>query len=72
MITRAPKKKSATKFIGQAESEPAGRRRLVPVTVNFDIEFLERVDRVAKQMGLNRSAWLINAAAEKLHHLNVR
>jgi hypothetical protein len=41
----------------------------VPVIINFDRALLERLDRRAKNMGLNRTAFVVNAAAEKLLQL---
>jgi hypothetical protein len=71
-ITRNPKKHvDVDTFIRNAgKTNGAGaRRKLVPVWVNLDQELLDRVNDMAKVMGLNRSAFIVNAVAEKLRQL---
>jgi hypothetical protein len=72
-IARNPKKHvdvDAARFIRKAKTDGAGaRRKLVPVWVNLDQELLDRVNDMAKAMGLNRSAFIVNAVAEKLRQL---
>jgi post-segregation antitoxin (ccd killing protein) len=71
-IARNPKKDvDAARFIrGARKTDGAGaRRKLVPVWVNLDQELLDRVNEMAKAMGLNRSAFIVNAVAEKLRQL---
>jgi hypothetical protein len=74
MLTRkkVSKEVKANRYIA-AGSPPAvdakAPRDLVPVIINFDRNLLERLDRRAKSMGLNRTAFVVNAAAEKLLQL---
>jgi hypothetical protein len=71
-IARNPKKDvQAARFIrGARKTDGAGaKRNLVPVWLNFDQQLLERVHDMAKTMGLNRSAFIVNAVAEKLRQL---
>jgi hypothetical protein len=75
-IARNPKKDvdparfKAARFIRNAETAGAGaKRKLVPVWVNLDRELLDRVNGMAFAMGLNRSAFIVNAIAEKLRQL---
>jgi hypothetical protein len=71
-IARNPKKDvDAARFIRNADkTNGAGAKRtLVPIWVKFDQELLDRVNGMAKAMGLNRSAFIVNAVAERLRHL---
>ena len=69
MILRNPKNSEAkaSRFIGKATTEK--KRELVQVWVNVDAQLLSRADAMARSMGLTRSAFIINALAEKLHQL---
>lgn len=62
---RALKEKKVEKFIN-AKNGIIPARDLVPVVINFDRDLLERVTAGARRMGLNRSAFIVSAAAEKL------
>jgi hypothetical protein len=42
------------------------------VLMGFDRGLLERVDRMAQSMGLSRTAFVVNAVAEKLMQLEAR
>jgi hypothetical protein len=69
MIAKNPrpsaKDKKTDKFIrGSKASAPA--RKLVPVLINFNRELLDRITEAARESGLNRSAFIVSAAAEKL------
>jgi transposase-like protein len=66
--TPAASKKQAKKFI-RGKSGPAAARELVGVLINFDRELLDRITQAAREMGLNRSAFIVSAAAEKLRPL---
>ncbi|HEY2351963.1 MAG TPA: hypothetical protein VGH83_05600 [Candidatus Acidoferrum sp.] len=76
-IAKKPAKKSAketkaAKFItdaGKNGRASQDRLDLVPVLVNFDRGLLTRVDAMAKEMGLNRTAFVVSASAEKLRAL---
>lgn len=70
-IARSPKKDAAaSRFIRNAKDTAAGaRRKLVPVWVNVDQDLLDRLNDMAKAMGLNRSAFIVNAIAERLRQL---
>jgi hypothetical protein len=73
MIVQKPKKETqAASFIARAGSTSArnGRaRNNVRVITGFDAEFLARLDRAARSMGLNRSAFIVSAVAERLREL---
>jgi hypothetical protein len=66
-IARKPKitASKTTKFLRGNGSAPPKLDRL-PIMINFDRNFLDRIDRVAQEMGLNRTAFITNAVAEKL------
>jgi hypothetical protein len=57
----------ADKFIHAGNGKAP--RDLVPVIISFDRDLLARLDRRAKSMGLNRTSFVVNAAAEKLLQL---
>lgn len=73
MLTRkkVSKEVKANRYIAAGSPPPDVKapRDLVPVIINFDRALLERLDRRAKNMGLNRTAFVVNAAAEKLLQL---
>lgn len=71
MIGRNPKSKDvkASRFIGKATTE---KRELVQVWLNVDAQLLGRADAMARSMGLTRSAFIINAIAERLHNLEAK
>jgi hypothetical protein len=59
----------ANKFIAMGTAPPANgtaKRELRDVIIGFDRSLLERIDEKARQMGLNRTAFVVNAVAEKL------
>jgi uncharacterized protein (DUF1778 family) len=45
------------------------RRRLVRIITRFEVDLLERLDTAAADMGLNRTAFIVNACAERLLQL---
>lgn len=47
-------------------------RRLLQISVKFDREFLDRVDRQAYNLGINRTAFITTAVGEKLVALEKR
>jgi hypothetical protein len=70
---KVSKEVKANRYIAAGSPPPAdvkAPRDLVPVIINFDRALLERLDRRAKNMGLNRTAFVVNAAAEKLLQLD--
>jgi hypothetical protein len=72
-IARKPtpinKESKAKKFIqGPADD---GKLELQPVLINFDKALLARIDSTARSMGLNRTAFVVSAVAEKLRALGV-
>ena len=73
-IARTPKpSKTATKtakFIRGNGATPPKLDRL-PVMINLDRSFLDRIDTMAQEMGLNRTAFITNALAEKLRALEM-
>jgi hypothetical protein len=60
--------KKAEKFIRGKNGTPPPRE-LKAVPVNFDVGLLERIDLAARDLGLNRSAFIVSAAGEKLRSL---
>lgn len=70
-IARNPKKDAeASRFIRGASKDGAGaRRKLITIWLNVDEDLLNRVNDMAKSMGLNRTAFITNAVAEKLRQL---
>lgn len=74
MIARKPKRKEG-KAIGfirgaSAPNKPAKRRK-VRVITGVDEGLLERVDAAAAAQGLNRSAFVMTAIAERLRQLEM-
>jgi hypothetical protein len=76
MIARkpTPKETQAQRFI-QSTGNGNGttpKRDMREVLMGFDRGLLERVDRMAQSMGLSRTAFVVNAVAEKLMQLEAR
>lgn len=71
MIAKKTKSKDAqaAEFIGGAGKNGQAKLELRAITVNVDRELLERIDSMARLMGLNRSSFIISATAEKLRQL---
>lgn len=70
MIARKPKKENqAATFIARGAGNGRGRRAAVRIITRFDAAFLERIDKAAEAMGLNRSAFIVSAVAERLRQL---
>jgi hypothetical protein len=74
MIAPKPKKETqVASFIARARAGTSARngraRNNVRVITGFDAEFLARLDRAARKMGLNRSAFIVSAVAERLREL---
>jgi hypothetical protein len=73
MIARKPKTSAAkaATFINAKAPNGSAAVKLdrKPVLVNIDGALLERIDAMAREMGLNRSAFIINSVAEKLRAL---
>lgn len=69
MLAKKPAKTEtrAQRFIQANGTTP--KRDLRTVIIGFDRGLLERIDRIAQNMGLNRTAFVVNAVAEKLMQL---
>lgn len=69
-IAKKPTKESAENkarnFIEPRPAAGALKRDLRDVLIGFDASLLERIDRMAQSMGLSRTAFVVNAVAEKL------
>jgi hypothetical protein len=65
-ITKETKTK---RFIQGPAAASDGKLELQPVLINFDKALLGRIDSTARSMGLNRTAFIVSAAAEKLRSL---
>lgn len=74
-ITKKPVAKKASaetkaqRFIESPAAVTTPKRDLRDVIIGFDRQLLERIDRRAQDMGLSRTAFVVNAVAEKLMHL---
>lgn len=75
MITKKASKGSTenkAQNIQPPAAAAAPKRDLRDVIIGFDRPLLERIDRVALSMGLSRTAFVVNATAEKLLQLEGR
>jgi hypothetical protein len=63
-----PETLTSRKFI-QRDPESPARLDMVPVMLNLDRTLLERINDMARQMGLNRSAFIVYSVSEKLRSL---
>lgn len=66
MITKKPTKKTEASFLHGAGSAAGGAPKFKRVIVNFDPDLLARIDRAAKNKGLNRSAYIISTLGDHL------
>lgn len=71
MIAKKPKSQKdlkADKFMRAGAASPAanGTREFKPVLINFERNLLQRIDVLALKMGMNRSAFIVNAVAERV------
>lgn len=68
------KEAKAQKFIrsNSTSNGSTPKRDLKDVIIGFDRPLLERIDRTAQSMGLSRTAFVVNAVAEKLLVLEAR
>jgi hypothetical protein len=72
MIAKKPKSQKdlkADKFMQAGAATPAaanGTREFKPVLINFERNLLQRIDALALKMGMNRSAFIVNAVAERV------
>jgi len=69
--TAASKEAKAQRFISPSNGTTP-KRDLKDVIIGFDRSLLERLDRTAQSMGLSRTAFVVNAVAEKLMTLEGR
>jgi hypothetical protein len=74
MISKKPKKPAPgaaeTKFVRNGSAGKA--RTLRPVLISFDQDLLMRLDLKAAEMGLSRTAFVVNSVAERLMALGAR
>lgn len=62
----------AAAFIAQAGTppkEPEGEGNRKPTMIRIPPDLLKRVDEGAKRLGISRSAFLVQSAAEKLERM---
>jgi hypothetical protein len=70
--TNAAKERQAAAFIARAgksvedEAEQANRK---PTMIRIPPDLLQRIDRGAKRLGISRSAFIVQSAAEKLERM---
>jgi hypothetical protein len=71
MIAKKPTSSKEGKFIAGAAANgaPRGQFNFQRIVTNFDQELLNRVDNLARGMGLNRSAFIIMAVSEKVRQM---
>jgi Ribbon-helix-helix protein, copG family len=68
--TAAIKERQAEAFISRAgKPEEAGHENKKPTMIRIPPELLTRIDRGAKRLGISRSAFIVQSAAEKLERM---
>jgi hypothetical protein len=66
--TSAIKEKRAEAFISKAGKEPEqGNKK--PTMIRIPPDLLTRIDRGAKRLGISRSAFIVQSAAEKIERM---
>ena len=63
--------REAEAFISGARQHPGNENdpNKKQITVRFDPDILERVDRAAKRLGISRAAFIVSSAAERLERM---
>jgi hypothetical protein len=68
--TSDAKDRQAEAFIsGAGKPERSAQENRKPMTLRFPPELIERIDRAAKRLGINRTAFIVQSAAEKLERM---
>ena len=64
---KAATEREAEAFISGAAKERDANKK--PTMIRIDPDLLERIDRSAKRLGISRSAFIVQSAAEKIERM---
>jgi hypothetical protein len=67
--TNAITEQRAAAFISGAGKHPTGPANKKPTMIRIPPDLLTRIDRGAKRLGISRSAFIVQSAAEKLERM---
>lgn len=66
----AVKERKAKAFISKSGRLPDEQANKKPTMIRIDPGLLVRIDKGARRLGISRSAFIVQSAAEKLEHMD--
>jgi Ribbon-helix-helix protein, copG family len=63
------KEAKAEQFIAEAGKPKRGDSPLKPIMIRIPQDMLERIDRAARRLGINRTAFIVSSAGRELERM---